>query len=77
MWAQLLEEAPQFFGPWNLLLLGTALMHTLLLSYLGALGGFAIGFVLRWPGIGACWASCRCGYWRSAMWKSSGASRSW
>ncbi|MCC7283202.1 MAG: amino acid ABC transporter permease [Acetobacteraceae bacterium] len=46
MWAQLLEEAPRFFGPWNLLFLGTALMHTLLLSYLGALGGFAIGFVL-------------------------------
>lgn len=46
MWAQLIEEAPRFFGPWNLLFLGTALMHTLLLSYLGALGGFAIGFVL-------------------------------
>jgi len=46
MWAQLAEEVPRFFGPWNLLFLGTALMHTLLLSYLGALGGFAIGFVL-------------------------------
>ena len=46
MWAQLVEEAPRFFGPWNLMFLGTALMHTLLLSYLGALGGFVIGFAL-------------------------------
>lgn len=46
MWAQVIEEAPRFFGPWNLLFLGTALLHTLLLSYLGALGGFAIGFLL-------------------------------
>lgn len=46
MWAQVIEEAPRFFGPYNLLFLGTALLHTLTLSYLGALGGFAIGFSL-------------------------------
>jgi polar amino acid transport system permease protein len=46
MWAQVMEEAPRFFGPWNLLFLGTALLHTLTLSYLGAIGGFAIGFCL-------------------------------
>lgn len=46
MWAQLVDEAPRFFGPYNLIFLGTALFHTLALSYLGALGGFAIGFLL-------------------------------
>lgn len=46
MWEQLLEDAPRFFGPYNLLFLGEALVNTLLLSYLGAAVGFAIGFGL-------------------------------
>jgi len=27
MWEQLIEEAPRFFGPWNLLFLGEALAN--------------------------------------------------
>ena len=46
MWEQLLEDAPRFFGIWNLKFLGQALLNTLLLSYLGAAFGFAIGFSL-------------------------------
>ncbi len=46
MWEQLVEDAPRFFGYYNLLFLGEALLNTLLLSYLGAAVGFAIGFSL-------------------------------
>ncbi|WP_137124523.1 amino acid ABC transporter permease [Roseomonas sp. HF4] len=46
MWDQILEDAPRFFGPWNLLFLGEALVNTLLLSYIGAALGFMIGFGL-------------------------------
>ena len=46
MWEQLFEDAPRFFGIWNLMFLGQALLNTLLLSYLGAAFGFAIGFSL-------------------------------
>ena len=45
MWAQVMEEAPRFFGYWNLLFLGEALLNTLLLSWLGAGLGFLIGFL--------------------------------
>jgi polar amino acid transport system permease protein len=46
MWEQIIEDAPRFFGPWNLMFLGQALVNTLLLSYIGAALGFAIGFAL-------------------------------
>jgi len=46
MWEHLLEDAPRFFGIWNLMFLGQALVNTLLLSYIGAIFGFAIGFCL-------------------------------
>ncbi|WP_198375728.1 amino acid ABC transporter permease [Neoroseomonas rubea] len=46
MWEQLVEDAPRFFSSWNLLFLGEALLNTLLLSYVGAALGFAIGFGL-------------------------------
>jgi polar amino acid transport system permease protein len=46
VWEQILEDAPRFFGPWNLLFLGEALVNTLLLSYIGAAAGFLIGFGL-------------------------------
>ncbi len=45
MWAQITEEAPRFFGYWNLMFLGEALVNTLLLSWLGATIGFAFGFL--------------------------------
>jgi len=46
MWSTLLDEAPRFFGYYNLLFIGEAFLHTLALSYLGALLGFVIGFAL-------------------------------
>ena len=46
MWEQLIEDVPRFFGFWNLMFLGQALLNTLLLSYLGAAFGFALGFCL-------------------------------
>jgi polar amino acid transport system permease protein len=46
MWAQVVEEAPRFFGYYNLLFLGEAFLHTLALSFLGAWAGFALGFAL-------------------------------
>ena len=46
MWAQVMEEAPRFFGYWNLVFLGEALLGTLALSWLGATAGFALGFLL-------------------------------
>lgn len=45
MWAQLVEEAPRFFGYWNLLFIGEALLNTLLLSWIGAGVGFGFGFL--------------------------------
>jgi polar amino acid transport system permease protein len=45
MWAQVMEEAPRFFGYWNLMFLGEALLGTLLLSWLGATAGFGLGFL--------------------------------
>jgi polar amino acid transport system permease protein len=46
MWAQVMEESPRFFGYWNLMFIGQALVNTLLLSWLGAGFGFAMGFGL-------------------------------
>ncbi|MGG5887408.1 amino acid ABC transporter permease [Falsiroseomonas sp. HC035] len=45
MWAQVIEESPRFFGYWNLLFIGEALVNTLLLSWLGACVGFGFGFL--------------------------------
>lgn len=45
MWDQMLEEAPRFFGYYNLLFIGEALLNTLLLSWIGAGLGFAFGFI--------------------------------
>jgi polar amino acid transport system permease protein len=45
MWAQIAEESPRFFGYWNLLFIGEALVNTLLLSWLGACIGFGFGFL--------------------------------
>jgi polar amino acid transport system permease protein len=52
MWAQIAEEAPRFFGYYNLLFIGQAFAQTLALSVLGALAGFALGAglaILRHP----------------------------
>ncbi len=40
-----MEEAPRFFGYYNLLFIGEALVNTLLLSWIGAALGFGIGFL--------------------------------
>jgi polar amino acid transport system permease protein len=45
MWTQIIEESPRFFGYWNLLFIGEALVNTLLLSWLGACIGFGFGFL--------------------------------
>ncbi|WP_439596082.1 amino acid ABC transporter permease [Falsiroseomonas sp.] len=45
MWDQVMEEAPRFFGYYNLLFIGEALVNTLLLSWIGAALGFGIGFL--------------------------------
>jgi polar amino acid transport system permease protein len=45
MWSQVIEESPRFFGYWNLLFIGEALVNTLLLSWLGACIGFGFGFL--------------------------------
>lgn len=46
MFSAVLEEAPRFFAANNLAFLGTALLHTLALSWAGAGFGFALGFGL-------------------------------
>lgn len=46
MWDQLVAEAPRFFGYYNLIFLGQAALNTLLVSFLGCLIGFLIGFAL-------------------------------
>ena len=45
MWEQVVEEAPRFFGYYNLLFIGQALVTTLLLSWIGATVGFSFGFL--------------------------------
>lgn len=46
MWEQLVQEAPRFFGYYNLLFIAQAFGQTLALSVLGALVGFALGALL-------------------------------
>jgi polar amino acid transport system permease protein len=49
---QLVQEAPRFFTYWNMLFLGQAALNTLLVSFLGCLIGYIIGFgvaTLRLP----------------------------
>jgi polar amino acid transport system permease protein len=51
-WDTLVEEAPRFFGYYNLLFLGQAFLATLALSVLGTFAGFTLGAglaVLRHP----------------------------
>ncbi len=43
---QLMAEAPRFFTYWNMLFLGQAALNTLLVSLIGCLIGYAIGFVV-------------------------------
>jgi len=52
MWEQLAEEAPRFFGYYNMIFIAQAFGQTLALSVLGALAGFVLGAflaVLRHP----------------------------
>ena len=53
MWEQVLEDAPRFFGPWNLLFLGEALVNTLLLLgsviLITVLFGIAIALLIDNP----------------------------
>lgn len=46
MWQSIIDEAPRFFGYYNLIFIGEALLHTLALSFVGAFVGFACGVVL-------------------------------
>jgi polar amino acid transport system permease protein len=46
MWETLLDEAPRFFGYYNLVFLGQALLNTLALSVVGAVAGFFAGSLL-------------------------------
>jgi polar amino acid transport system permease protein len=43
---QLTEEAPRFFTYWNMLFLGQAALNTLLVSLLGCVLGYGLGFVI-------------------------------
>ncbi len=43
---QLAAEAPRFFTYWNMLFLGQAALNTLLVSLIGCLIGYAIGFLV-------------------------------
>jgi polar amino acid transport system permease protein len=43
---QLMAEAPRFFTYWNMLFLGQAALNTLLVSLLGCLIGYAVGFLV-------------------------------
>ncbi len=46
MWQTVIDEAPRFFGYYNLVFLGQAFVNTLALSLVGAGVGFAIGGTL-------------------------------
>lgn len=43
---QFLAEAPRFYTYWNLVFLGQAALNTLLVSFLGCLIGYVVGFVV-------------------------------
>jgi polar amino acid transport system permease protein len=43
---QLMQEAPRFFTYWNMLFLGQAALNTLLVSFLGCIFGYFIGFII-------------------------------
>jgi polar amino acid transport system permease protein len=43
---QFLAEAPRFYTYWNLVFLGQAALNTLLVSFLGCLIGYVVGFVI-------------------------------
>lgn len=43
---QFLAEAPRFYTYWNLVFLGQAALNTLLVSFLGCLIGYLVGFVI-------------------------------
>ncbi len=43
---QLAAEAPRFFTYWNMLFLGQAALNTLLVSFIGCLIGYVIGFLV-------------------------------
>ena len=44
--AGLMEEAPRFYTYWNLLFLANAALNTLLVSFLGCLAGYVLGFTI-------------------------------
>ncbi|MBY0360592.1 MAG: amino acid ABC transporter permease [Phreatobacter sp.] len=44
--AGLMEEAPRFFTYWNMLFLANAALNTLLVSLIGCLAGYALGFTI-------------------------------
>ena len=46
MWQRLIEEAPAFFGYYNLIFLAEAAFATFALSAVGCILGFALGFLL-------------------------------
>lgn len=43
---QLIAEAPRFFTYWNMLFLGQAALNTLLVSFIGCLIGYLLGFLI-------------------------------
>jgi len=58
MWATWQDEVAAFFSPYHIAFLAEAFGHTLALSWIGALAGFAIGFGLalcRHPRLFAAW----------------------
>ncbi|MEI8144564.1 MAG: amino acid ABC transporter permease [Alphaproteobacteria bacterium] len=44
--AGLIEEAPRFFTYWNMLFLANAALNTLLVSLIGCLSGYVLGFAI-------------------------------
>lgn len=46
MWERIVEEAPRFFTYWNVVFLAEAALTTLMLTAVGCIGGFALGFLM-------------------------------
>ncbi len=58
---QFMAEAPRFYTYWNMLFLGQAALNTILVSLIGCLLGYVIGFVVATLRLAAIMPSRPCG----------------